>query len=161
METDVLLAGTKARSCSVQRDWRYANPAVIRLDIWSVHERRERLALVSSGWATRGWGVGGGECKRGPLFEPTSAFFRDVINGLWYCNRAPPASPSRLLRNSYTDLPRFDRWILRIPGGRASRNISPFRGHYVLGFFIDVEIYVVLTVHGWVVLIVGVESWCE
>lgn len=68
---------------------------VIRLDIRSVHGTM--LALVSS--TRREREVVAMESGPSPLFEPTSALFRDVINGLCSYNLA-------LLRGLFTDTTR-------------------------------------------------------
>lgn len=67
---------------------------VIRLDIRSVHDAR-----IGKFDTERERGVGCVESGPGPLFEPTSALFRDVINGLCSYNLA-------LLRGLFTDTTR-------------------------------------------------------
>lgn len=69
---------------------------VIRLDIRSVHDARIGKFDTER---ERERGVGCVESGPGPLFEPTSALFRDVINGLCSYNLA-------LLRGLFTDTTR-------------------------------------------------------
>lgn len=76
------------------------------------------LALVSSTRRERE-GVGCVESGPGPLFEPTSALFRDVINGLCSYNLA-------LLRGLFTDTTRSLPLYLS-PQSRTNRARNPDR----------------------------------
>lgn len=115
---------------------------VIRLDIRSVHGTM--LALVSSTLRGRGEGGGDGCAESGPspLFEPTSALFRDVINGLCSYNLA------LLLRGLFTDttrplslsvyLPRHERIERGIPivPEETSFLLPPFLSFPFLSFLL-------------------------
>lgn len=82
------------------------------------------LALVSSTLRGRGEGGGDGCAESGPspLFEPTSALFRDVINGLCSYNLA------LLLRGLFTDTTRpLSLSLCLSPSPRTNRARNPDR----------------------------------